>query len=122
MKKPRRACTACERHIIRGRGARRAWVMDPDGNLAYGLVCVRCAVRAVAFVVPPATTVAPLCGSCHKDRAAVCVGCFARAHANVRELSAANVALRAGGPSLCRKTEECEEVDGHEGPCTGGAH
>jgi hypothetical protein len=70
--------------------------MDPDGTIKSGIVCLRCASRAVAFVVPPATTVAPLCGSCRKERAAVCVGCFARAHANVRELSAANVALAAG--------------------------
>jgi len=69
--------------------------MDPDGTIKSGVVCLRCAARAVAFVVPPATTVAPLCASCKREPAAVCVSCFARHQGQVRELAAANVALAA---------------------------
>ena len=89
-----RACPSCNRNLRRGKG-RRAWVMDPDGTIKSGVVCLRCAARAVAFVVPPATTVAPLCCVCKRDTAAVCAGCFGRQAESSRELTKANVALRA---------------------------
>lgn len=69
--------------------------MDPDGTIKSGIVCLRCAARAVAFVVPPATTVAPLCCACKREVAAVCTGCFARQAESAREVTKANVALRA---------------------------
>jgi len=71
-------------------------VLNADGALTAGLVCGRCALRAVAFVVPPAVTVPTLCVSCQRERACVCQGCAERLAANVRELSKANVRLAVG--------------------------
>ncbi len=93
----RRACPSCGRALRRGKG-RRAWVMEPDGCIKSGIVCLRCAARAVAFVVPPPTTIPPLCGVCKRAHAAVCVGCYGRISESARELTNANVALRLVKP------------------------
>lgn len=99
--KPRRNCHSCDRPLRKG-GGRRAWVLTSDGAVAAGIVCIRCALRAIAFVVPPATTMPTLCSSCKRAHASVCGGCAERLRSNVRELTAANVALattRARGSS-----------------------
>lgn len=85
-------CASCERGMRKGK-IRRALVLDSEGQVRSGLVCARCALRALAFVVPPPVTVAPLCKACRRDRAAVCEGCHACLGASVRELTAANVRL-----------------------------
>lgn len=87
-----RACKSCNRSLRKG-STRRALVLEPDGSIAAGLVCARCALRAVAFVVPPPTTIAPLCGRCKREPAAVCGSCFTSVSNNVIHLSAANAAL-----------------------------
>jgi hypothetical protein len=72
--------------------ARRMWVLSPDGELALGLVCPRCASRALSVVAPPPTTIAPPCKGCHKAPAVYCEACMDKVCNHVRELSAANVA------------------------------
>ena len=92
-KKRKASCAACERPLRKG-FARKAWVLTRDGAV-HGLVCVRCAFGALPFVVPPPTTVAPVCSCCRRALASVCGGCAERLGASVRELTAANVALVA---------------------------
>lgn len=87
----KRTCTSCDRGLRKG-ACRRAWVLSPHGELALGLVCTRCALRALAFVVPPATTVPPACFACKRKPAAVCRECVAKLEAHVKELAAANIA------------------------------
>jgi hypothetical protein len=87
-----RHCHSCERALRKG-ASRRAWVLTADGAIAAGIVCGRCALRAVAFVVPPHITVPTLCTACKRAHASICAGCADRLGSNVRELSAANVAL-----------------------------
>ncbi len=88
-----RACSSCPRKLRRG-SARRVWIMTPDG-IELGIVCKRCALRAIAVLVPPPATVAPLCACCKRGRASVCVACMERLEQQVRELAAANVLLAA---------------------------
>lgn len=88
-----KTCESCERPLRKGK-ARRAWVLDGHGGLKQGVVCTRCALRAVSVVVPKPTTVPTTCVLCKKELACVCRGCYNGAASNVRELSAANIALR----------------------------
>lgn len=93
-------CGACDRKLRKG-SMRRSLVLTSDGAIRSALVCSRCALRAVAFVVPPPTTVPPICASCKRGLAKVCEECARRLASNVRELAASNVALAAkrGGAS-----------------------
>lgn len=90
--KTKRHCPSCTRILRKGTG-RKAWVMEPDGTIKSGIVCLRCAARAVAFVVPPATTLAPPCACCKRKLAKVCGECHDRLEKSVRELTKANVML-----------------------------
>jgi len=87
-------CGSCLKGMRKGT-ARRALVWE-DGTMVSRLVCTRCRLRAVAFVVPPPTTIAPLCKCCKKDRAQVCGECFEGLLRHIKQLTAANVALRQG--------------------------
>lgn len=94
--KPRRTCHACERPLRKGK-SRRALILTHEGAIT-GLVCLRCALRSLPFVIPPPVTVATLCTECKRGRASVCLDCVTRVGAHVKELSAANVVLRAVRP------------------------
>ena len=96
-KKRRRSCASCSRNLRKG-SSRRAWVITSHGELASGLVCARCALRAVAFVVPPATTVPPLCSQCRGAPASVCAGCHERVCNAVQEVTGANLVLSLAKP------------------------
>lgn len=86
-------CQSCDRPLRKG-SVRRAFVLLGDGTIASGLVCQRCSLRAVALVVPPPVTVAPPCSLCHKEPSRVCGTCAERLGSHVRELLAANVAMK----------------------------
>lgn len=77
-KKKKRRCTSCDRALRKGSKNRRAWVISPHGELESGIVCSRCALRAMAFVVPPPTTIPPLCSQCKGAPASVCGSCHDR--------------------------------------------
>jgi hypothetical protein len=85
-------CASCERGMRKGK-IRRALVLDSEGQVRSGLVCARCALRALAFVVPPPVTIAPLCIGCKRDRAAVCAHCHTTMAAQNQELLKANLVL-----------------------------
>jgi hypothetical protein len=93
----KRVCSSCERPLRKG-AARRAWVLSSHGELASGLVCARCALRALAFVVPTMPTVRPSCVHCKRQPAAVCNACHDRAVEYASELVKANVVLKQVGP------------------------
>lgn len=95
-------CKACDRPLRKG-SARRATVMSTDGMLESGLVCARCALRAIAFVVPPAVTVPPACASCKRGPAGICFTCWNRLADAKNELEKANVVLR-----------QCKQISGRE--------
>lgn len=95
MSRAKRVCTSCERPLRKG-STRRAWVLSAHGELASGLVCGHCALRALAFVVPPALTVAPACAKCRREPATIGKECAEQLERSVRELTAANIALRQG--------------------------
>ncbi len=87
-------CGSCDRPLRAG-SVRRAWVLDADGKIASALVCSWCLKRAVAVVVPPPTTIAPACGFCGKEPAAVGLACIERLERHIKELTVANLALKA---------------------------
>ena len=92
-RKRRRICASCDR-VLRKGSSRRAWVMTPHRELVSGLVCSRCALRAIAFVVPPATTMAPPCTQCKRAPASVCAGCHERVCRAVSDTTKANLLLK----------------------------
>ena len=97
-----RVCHSCERSLRKG-GGRRAMVLNSEGKLSSGIVCKRCALRALAFVVPPATTIPTLCVKCKRANSQVCHGCYHRLESHVRELSKANVMI--GGDFLLNEED-----------------
>jgi len=87
-------CHSCDRRLRKG-SVRRAWVLSPDGHIASGVVCKRCALRQIVLVVPPPTTVPHLCSKCRKEVASYCLGCVQGLEQNVRELTHANVLMHS---------------------------
>ncbi len=87
----KRTCVSCER-VLRKGGARRACVLTRDGAV-NGLCCLRCALGAIPIVIPPPTTIAPLCACCKRGRATTCSACVRALEQNVKELTHANVLL-----------------------------
>ena len=87
-----RRCHSCDRPLRRG-SSRRALVGASDGSVTYAIVCNRCRLRAIAFIVPPPTQVPTLCAECKRGHGSVCRGCVDRLRESVRELTAANVLL-----------------------------
>ena len=92
-RKKRRCCASCDRALRKGTKNRRAWVVTAHGELESGIVCSRCALRAMAFVVPPPTTLPPLCSQCKRGPASVCGGCHERVCKAVKDTLGANVVL-----------------------------
>ena len=75
-------------------------VVTDQGEVKAGIVCARCALRAVAFVIPPKVTVPTACELCKRGLACVCRPCAEALAQNVRELTKANVALALKPPPL----------------------
>ena len=87
-------CGSCGRKLRKG-SSRRSLVFDPaDGSVSLALVCLRCCLRTLSVVIPPATTIAPLCKVCKKGLASICAGCHDRSESHCRELTKSNVILR----------------------------
>ena len=87
----KRRCISCDRPMRKG-AMRRAWVLTRDGAI-NGLCCTRCALTALPIVIPPPTTVAPLCACCKRGRASTCNDCVGKLERHVNELTRANVEL-----------------------------
>jgi hypothetical protein len=92
VKKKRRQCISCDKPLRKG-VARRALVLV-RGEPIMGLCCIQCVIGMVPIVVPPPTTIAPLCVCCKRGRATTCGACISALEQNVRELTKANVILQ----------------------------
>jgi hypothetical protein len=119
-------CASCEKRLRAG-SIKWAFLLS-DAGVVRALVCTACFRGSMPLLIPKPVSIAPLCSECRRESASVCRGCVAKLERSVRELVAANVALRQlravedgkdAGVELCRMTEHCEEPHGHDGPCTG---
>ena len=88
-----RRCGNCDGRLRKGL-ARRAFILD-GGVLKPSHVCVGCAAGGVLVVKPAPVTVPTTCKGCGKNLACYCGACVERVGGHVRELSAANAALRS---------------------------
>lgn len=87
-------CANCDSKL---RAGSTRWAnVEQGGRVLAALVCTRCAKAAIKICIPPPTTVAPLCSHCKRGLACICESCARALATNVRELSAANVALAVG--------------------------
>jgi len=91
-KKKKRQCVSCDKPLRKG-VSRRALVLV-RGEPIMGLCCIQCVLGMVPIVVPPPTTIAPLCKCCKRGHASVCAACIAALEQNVRELTKANITLQ----------------------------
>jgi hypothetical protein len=90
-KKRKRQCISCDEPLRKG-VARRALVLL-RGEPVIGLCCIKCIIGMLPIVIPPPTTIAPLCACCKRGRATTCDGCVRALEQNVKELTHANVLL-----------------------------
>ena len=86
-------CRSCGKAVRKGTG-RRAYVAE-GGELVRAVVCAGCYGAALCVVVPMVREPCA-CARCRRGVAIACEGCVSALEANVRELTAANVALAGG--------------------------
>lgn len=90
-KKRTRCCASCDKPLRKG-SVRRALVVI-DGEIKRGNVCARCALRAIAFVVPPPVVMSTPCASCKRRPSKYCADCHERVCKQASDAVKANAAL-----------------------------